>query len=351
MSDHGLLSRMVAALSRRRADALRAPLYGAVPRSDGAAALDLLAPPPPPMRDIAAEPYYRDPANSVVDPERFAANRAVVGPINAYVDRISALADAWISPIVPDPRVAQAALAWLDAWARAGAMLGAVTAQGTYHRKWALAGLALAWLDLRRAPGLDRSACRRVTAWMAALAAAMQPPYADCGAASVRNNHVCWAGLAAAAAAVAADDRRLLRWGCDRARIGLAEVAPDGTLPLEMARRAKALHYHLFAAAPLVVTAEIAAANGIELWEEAGGALRRLAERSLAGVEDPSWFAARAGSLQDFVGGALGGRNLAWVEPYFARFPAARRPALLAAFRPMIHPWLGGDLTLRYGSH
>jgi len=43
---------------------------------------------------------------------------------------------------------------------------------------------------------------------------------------------------------------------------GIDEIAADGTLPLEMGRGQRALHYHLFALAPLVTMAELAAANG-----------------------------------------------------------------------------------------
>ncbi|MFK5047780.1 alginate lyase family protein, partial [Klebsiella pneumoniae] len=66
------------------------------------------------------------------------------------------------------------------------------------------------------------------------------------------NNHAYWAGLAVTAAGVAANDRDLFDWGIGKYHLGAGQVTAQGTLPLEMARRGKALHYHLFALTPLV---------------------------------------------------------------------------------------------------
>jgi poly(beta-D-mannuronate) lyase len=259
------------------------------------------------------------------------------------------MADRFVRGQPADGAPAHCALAWLDAWARAGALLGQATMQGGFERKWALAGLALAWLELRQAPGLDPAASARVVHWFGALATAMQPAYENQRSTSARNNHAYWAGLAAVATAIATDDRALFDWGIARARLGIAQIAADGTLPLEMARRSKALQYHLFSLAPLVMTAELAAANGVDLY--ADGALHRLARRTLDGVADPAFFVARTGAAQDFTGGgALGRWHLAWIEPYFARFPAERRDDLLARFRPLANSWLGGDTTVTYGA-
>jgi poly(beta-D-mannuronate) lyase len=163
-----------------------------------------------------------------------------------------------------------------------------------------------------------------------------------------RNNHAYWAGLAVAAAGVATDDRALLEWGVDRYRRGVAEIAEDGALPLEMARRSRALHYHLFALAPLVMLAEIGEANGLPLYRERDGALHRLVGRVVAGLADPSGFAAAARADQETP--RLAGESAGWIEPYAARFadPAVRR--LAAAARPIRSPRLGGDLTLAFAA-
>jgi poly(beta-D-mannuronate) lyase len=303
-----------------------------------------------PVRDLDFEPFYSDSSFSVVDPVRYARYQELSQPIARFVREVIGMSDRWVRAQPADAAPARCALAWLDAWAAGGAMLGHATMQGGFDRKWALAGLALAWLELRQAPGLDPAATARVVRWFAALAAAMQPPYENLRSMTARNNHAYWAGLAAVAAAIATDDRALLDWGIARYRLGIAQIEPDGTLPLEMGRRSKALHYHLFSLAPLVMIAELAAANGIDLYAERDGALHRLARRTLDGLDDPAFFVARTGAAQDFTGGPLGRAHLAWIEPYFARFPATRRDDLLARFRPLAMSWLGGDTTLAYGA-
>src|SRR5262249_52902822 len=144
---------------------------------------------------------------------------------------------------------------------------------------------------------------------------------------SAANNHAYWAGLAVAAAGAAAQRRALFDWGLARARIGIAQVRADGFLPLELERRSLALHYHLFALAPLVMLAELGAVNGVDLYKEGDGAIRRLADRVIMGLADPAPFAAAAGAAQE-IKLPPRGADLAWAEPYFARFRDRRLPPL-----------------------
>ena len=120
----------------------------------------------------------------------------------------------------------------------------------------------------------------RIAAWLAALAAdgrafiESRPE-----AASSSANHRYWNGLGAAAAGVAAGDQSLLDWGIESARIGLAQVNDQGFLPRELNRGKRARDYHIYAIAPLVLIAEIAAAQGIDLYAEQDGALARAVTR------------------------------------------------------------------------
>jgi poly(beta-D-mannuronate) lyase len=236
----------------------------------------------------------------------------------------------------------------LAVWARARALLGTVNQQGEYEREWTLAGLALAYLRVRDAPGVEAGERISVERWLVKIAEAVQPNYGRANRLSSANNHAYWAGLAVAAAGAAAQNRTLFDWGLGEARIGIAQVRADGFLPLELERKALALHYHLFALAPLVMTAELARANGIDLYKEGDGAIRRLAERTIAGLADPAPFATAAGAVQE-VKRPLRGADLAWAEPYFARFHDRRLAPLLAAARPLRDDRLGGDLTLAFG--
>jgi poly(beta-D-mannuronate) lyase len=107
---------------------------------------------------------------------------------------------------------------------------------------------------------------------------------------SGRNNHHYWAGLSTTAAGIASADRRLTDWGLVSARIGLAQITPEGTLPLESVRGKRARDYHIFAIEPLVATAELARGQGADLYAEQGGALSRLVNRVVDSLDDPSFF-------------------------------------------------------------
>jgi poly(beta-D-mannuronate) lyase len=132
-------------------------------------------------------------------------------------------------------------------------------------------------------------------------------------------------------------------------RAAAAQIRADGTLPLELVRKSKARHYHLFALTPLVLIAEAGARNDLDLYGERGGAIHRLVGRVVESLDDPGDFERLTGAKQDWVG-AFGGGSLVWMEPYFSRFRDPRLAPWLARFRPMRHPWFGGDATLCFGS-
>jgi poly(beta-D-mannuronate) lyase len=306
------------------------------------------APVAPPIRDLAGVSYYLDASRSIADPARRKQNQAAFAPLRAYVARVIELSDGWMESRPADPAYAARAIDALAAWARSGALLGTVNQQGAYERVWTLAGLALAYLKVRDAPGVDPVARAAVEAWLVKVAEAAKPGDARPGRMSDANNHADWAALAVAAAGVAARDRALFDWGLARARIGIAQIRPDGFMPLELERRAMALHYHLFALTPLVVLAELAAANGVDLYAEDHGAIGRLANRVIDGLRDPGPFAAAAGVAQQVR--PARGPDLAWAEPYYARFHDRRLAPLLAAARPLRDDRLGGDLTAAFGA-
>src|SRR5271165_5043136 len=93
------------------------------------------------------------------------------------------------------------------------------------------------------------------------------------GGAWSQNNHYYWAGVELGAVGIEANDRSDFDWAIKAAGEGIARIRPDGTLPQEMRRGKRALHYHLYAAAPLVMIAELGYPNGIDLYTEREGAL------------------------------------------------------------------------------
>ena len=110
---------------------------------------------------------------------------------------------------------------------------------------------------------------------------------------------------------------------------GLDNIQPDGSLKAEMDRGQMALHYHLYALAPLIMLAELGEANGIDLYAEENGALHRLVKFCVDGMEDPAILEKRTGVAQvvtlPYAGGDIG-----WAVTYVRRFPNAKLSALIA---------------------
>ena len=115
---------------------------------------------------------------------------------------------------------------------------------------------------------------------------------------------------------------------------GVDQITPDGTLPLEMARGARALHYHLYALAPLVLLAEFGEANGLDLYAHNHGAIHRLADVSVAGLKNPALFEKATGVKQE-VPTVVSGDQIGWAPPYARRFPSAELTHLIAAAAPV----------------
>ena len=300
-------------------------------------------PAPAAVRDIYGVSYYTDRLHSIPDPAKHAQNVAQLAPIRAYLDHVTRFADAAVRG---DPPANACAWTWLRAWAAADAMTGSVNAQGAYEREWTLGGLAIAFLKLRDA-GSEPSDAAPVAAWLARLARIVAPAYD--GPHANANNHAYWTGLAVAAAGVAANDRELFTWGIAKYHVGVDQIRADGTLPLEMARGERALHYHLYALTPLVLLAEFGRANGLDLYAADGAAIRRLAERMLVAIDDPQSFAGPAHATQDITaGGTLSADEIEWIAPYAMRFPSPRTVALRHRYAALFDPRLGGDVTLIY---
>jgi poly(beta-D-mannuronate) lyase len=294
-------------------------------------------PPPPPVRDIDLPRFYADTEGSVVDPALAARHKAAVEPLTAFLRHVVSDADRSLRRAKPEARqeAARCALAWLEAWARGDAWLGRMASrQAEYQRKWDLAGVALAYIKVRRHATPEQR--RLIEPWLVRFADAARAFFDD--PARRRNNHWYWLGLALGATAMAVDSDR--HW----AEAGLVmdsavrDIRADGTLAHELERRSRALHYHAFAAMPLVVLAELAAARGEDWYALGDGALHRLVRATVDGLADPERFRALAGEPQERPSRAGAG----WIRLYAARFP--HRLGTTPADAPQGHRWLGGDV-------
>jgi poly(beta-D-mannuronate) lyase len=109
-----------------------------------------------------------------------------------------------------------------------------------------------------------------------------------------------------------------------------------------MDRGQMALHYHLYALAPLIMLAEMGEANRIDLYAENNGALHRLVKLCEAGLEDPTILEKRTGVTQ-VVTLPYGGSDIGWAVPYVRRFPDANLSALIAKAPWVRYTTWGGE--------
>ena len=290
--------------------------------------------------DLDIARFYGDAKGSVVDPKLQAKHDAATAPLTAFLRAVTSNADkAWTRPTEKSRgEAARCALDWIAAWARGNAWLGRMAQhQAEYQRKWDLAGLSLAYLKVRRfASSQDR---QLIEPYLMRFADAARAFFDD--PARQRNNHWYWLGLSVGAVAMATDSDR--HWQIARGIMADAarDIAADGTLARELERQGRALHYHAFAAMPLVVLAELAARRGEDFYAVSDGALHGLVAVTARGLADPATFdrlakAAQERPLRPFAG---------WLPLYAQRFPE-RAAALPAIAMPPAHRWLGGDVRI-----
>lgn len=289
---------------------------------------------------IEAGDYYADAAHSIVDPIRKKAYDAATGSLHAAMRNVSEMADRYQAS--GDQAEADCAAHFLDGFAASGALSGATaTNQAVYVQGWVLGSFAITWLKIRSDHNISTEERGRITTWLADVASKNIAYYRQRNDTSDgRNNHRYWAGLSTMAAGIAANREDLFNWGVDSFKIGAVQIGPDGTLPLEMERKSRALHYHIFAAAPLVTMAELAAANSVDLYAINDNGVSRLVRKIVAGIDDPSSFTSAAGAQQEPM--HLHAEDLAWAAPLERRFPDPALGTLLKELPSHSMLYLGG---------
>jgi len=314
-------------------------------------------PVPAPVRDHLHEPFYTDRNNSVADPAKRGKVLQSLAPMWAYSKGLNDLAEDFVRATPADLGRARCVLAWLDAWASAGALTGKVDKWGFYDTLWAdQIAAGMAYFKIWRQPGLDAAAKARVAQWLAILARRAvnenegfnearrkrkEPPH----------NLSFWTAAGAVVAGVAADDRPLFDWGIRTAREGLGAVTAAGALPAELERKGRAFVYHTWALEPLMLVAAFAAANGVDLIEGRQGALARIVDFLIEARADPAAFEALAGAPQQGDSRPAAwptSKSAAALEVYLSLRPDPRIEVLVAPLRPVTSQFSGGNFSLMF---
>lgn len=297
----------------------------------------------PPV-DLVTDGFYadNDPTHSIVDPVKMKAYAESSGPVKQEANIVVAAGDAFRKS--GSSSAARCVIQHMEAEARHRSLTGKMSSSQAYYvQGWVLGAQALAYLKVRNAGVATKEQEALILPWLKEVAIPAREFYdkKEQQNPSSQNNHLYWAGVELGAVGIAADDRDDFDWAMKAAREGIAAIRADGTLPQEMRRGARALHYHLYAAAPLVMLAELGEPNGIDLYSERGGALKQLIKVSTAGLRDPSFFEKEAGIKQE-VSSPPSAEAIGWTVPYLKRFPDPSIAQLLAMCPNPSYMYLGG---------
>ena len=307
--------------------------------------------PPKPMKDLFFESMYEKSSKnaSVVDPVAYKKYKQDIKPLTTLETGLSTTANKYVESNPPRSEIAECVTSWMSVWADAHGMMGKDNHTGEFLRKWILASVSMAYVQVRDDPYISPDTHKNIETWIRHLSERVMDDFSKHPDIKSRNNnHMYWAAWGVMAAGIALDDRKMFDWGLYEAKVGIFQIEKDGTLPLEVARGQKAFNYHQFAAIPLFMMAETAYANGINLYDMNDQGLKRLARLILNNVDDQSYFVKLTGKKQD-MHRAITSSNLVWLEIYRRHYDDLDADRLLAKFRPVKHSRVGGDATLLYG--
>ncbi|HEX7158123.1 MAG TPA: alginate lyase family protein [Edaphobacter sp.] len=294
--------------------------------------------------DFTTDGFYadNDPTHSIIDPVKMKAYAESSGPVKRDGDEVVAAADAYRA--TGSLGAARCVVAHIETNARNRSLTGKMSSNQAYFvQGWVLGAEALAYLKIRGAGVISKEQADLILPWMKTVAAQAREFYdaIETKNPASQNNHLYWAGVELAAVGVAANSRSEFDWAMKGAREGVAAIRPDGTMPQEMRRGKRALHYHLYAASPLVMLAELGEPNGIDLYSEHDGALKHLVTVSTAGLVDPTPFE-KATNIKQEVPAPPTGEAIGWAQPYNRRFPDPVIMKLLAECPNRGYMYLGG---------
>lgn len=302
--------------------------------------------------DLTTNGFYSDSKSSIIDPEKWKAYAASSGPYKELGNRIVAAADAYRTTGSRD--AVKCALSQMEAATKDGVLTGRMSSNQAYYvQGWVIGAISISYLKVRNSGLITHGQERTILNWIQKVVSQSQnyfDQHSKAGHGDAQNNHLYWAGVEVAAAGIAANDRQLFDWAMGTYHAGISQIQPDGSLPQEMRRGQRALHYHLYALAPLVYLAEFGEDNGLHSYAERDYAIKKLAALCIAGLGDNSFFVKTTGIAQDTPNGPLAAEQISWLKIYSARFPDPRLTKLLEQTQSLSYMYLGGlppDVTVR----
>jgi poly(beta-D-mannuronate) lyase len=295
--------------------------------------------------DLTTNRFYSDSKSSIIDPVKWKEYVATAGPYKNLGQVVVDAADAYRT--TGSREAARCAIDHMVAAAKDGVFTGKMSSgQAYYVQGWVIGAAAIAYLKVRDSGLITHAESKEILPWIVSVVHQTMHRYdvrREKGTGDAANNHLYWAGVEVAAAGIAANNRKLFDWGMATYQVGVAQIQPDGSLPREMQRGRRALHYHLYAVAPLVYLAEFGEDNGLHLYAERDHALKKLVVLSTNGLVNNSFFVKATGISQDTpTGPHPAAEQISWARIWVARFPDPTISKLLSQAKSLSYMYLGG---------
>ena len=298
--------------------------------------------PAPPAGRMIIPHHYLSGSYGPINPEEAKVTR----PYQKFQSAATDGASRYVA--TGDPAEAVCVANLLAQWADANALLDYSyneSSQAWYQVEWTLSSVSLAWSVVETDPAIPAAQRAAILKWMHKVAEYMfgQDPHPDGRARE--NNHAYWRALCATSVGILTSDDKLYRRGLSQYMRAIGQMNPDGSLPLEMARHENALHYQSFALAPLVMIAELAARQGIDLYNlrvnghTIGDAVDFLV-RASADLSLVKKYASEPQTFSLFSGK----KPPAWTEFWAARHPG--KPWTDIITTPLADSTIGGNATI-----
>ena len=296
--------------------------------------------PAPPVGQMFIPHHYLSGSNGPINPEEAKATL----PYRKLAQAVSQGAGRYV--VTGDSAEAVCVANLLSKWAAARALLDYTyqeSSQAWYQVEWTLSSASLAWSVVETDPAIPAAQRAEILNWMHKVTEYMydQDPHPG-----VReNNHAYWRALCATSVGILTSDEALYHRGLAQYRRAIGQMNPDGSFPLEMARHENALHYQSFALAPLVMIAELAKRQGVDLYslKENGHTIDDAVGFLIRASADPALVKKYASEPQTFSLFS-GEKPPAWTEFWAARHPGKPWSDLLTA--PVYDSNLGGNTTI-----
>lgn len=249
------------------------------------------------LKSCVAMPFVAPPQGRVNIPHHYLngshgpTNPAEAAATKTYGDfetRITAGMNKWLA--TGDEAEAKCALDQMDAWAKAKTLLdydAKESSQAWFQVGWTLCSTSITESVLINDDTLDKAEQKRVIDWLHAAGKKLLS-FEKPG--EPGNNLHYWRALAATGIGVISKDDGLFQFGVNVYREAIGELDENGALPREMQRHERASHYQTFALQPLVLIAEFAARQGVDLYGYAknGRTIRNAIVFFGKSVDDPT---------------------------------------------------------------